>query len=152
MFLKLISSDFVRLYKNLSFVSLFSALLNPSFHACLLIRCAQCSPKYIFWLFRNILIWKHSIDFGRGCSIGSGLLLPHPIGIVFGGGTTIGCDSTIYQNVTFGKHKDGYPRIGNSCTIYGGSYVVGKITIGDNSIIGALKFVSRDITQNITFR
>ncbi|EJS4046602.1 hypothetical protein NWU98_004456 [Vibrio vulnificus] len=152
MFLNLVSSDFSRLYEKLSLISLVSSLLNPSFHACFLIRCAQCSPRYLFWLFRNLLIWKHSIDFGRGCLIERGLLLPHPIGIVFGGGSVLSSNCTIYQNVTIGKHRGGYPIIGFGCIVYGGSYIVGDITIGKNCIVGALKFVSKDVEDNVIIR
>lgn len=153
MLLNLIASDFKRLYKNKNiYKCIFSSFVNPSFHAVVLIRCAQCSPRIIFWFFRLLLISKHSIDFGYGCKIGGGLLLPHPIGIVFGGGAEIGRGALIYQNVTLGKHKGGYPVIEENCTIYGNSIVVGNIKVGRNCTIAALQFLSKDLSENAVYR
>lgn len=153
MFFKLVYSDYKRLYGDRSLIKgLLASMVNPSFHAVFLIRCAQRCPRYFFWFFRLALISKHSIDFGVGCNIGKGLLLPHPIGIVFGGGVKMGDDNTVYQNVTFGMHKGGYPRLGNGCITYGSSVVVGAITVGDNCTIAALQFLSKNLENKTVYR
>src|SRR5471032_2390774 len=54
------------------------------------------------------LIQAHSIrstgaDISPASKIGFGLLLPHPVGIVIGGGVVVGENCTIFQNVTCGE-------------------------------------------------
>lgn len=77
----------------------------------------------------------------------------HPIGIVISA-AEFGKNNAIYQNVTIGaKYKDGkwpdeYPKIGNNITVYAGAVIIGGITIGDNSIIGANAVVTKDVPAN----
>lgn len=79
---------------------------------------------------------------------------PHPIGIVIGFKVDLGYDCIIYQNVTIGT-KDtvnyltaNYPKIGNNVTIFPNTIIIGDITIGDNTIIGAGSVVLTDIPAN----
>ena len=152
MFFKYIYSDFLRLYSEFSFKNLIKCLLNPSFRACVLVRCAQRSPGFLFWFFRGILVSFSNIDFGKGCEIGEGLLIPHPIGIIFGGGCKIGNNFTIYQNVTLGNKKGKYPKIGNNVIIYCNSVVVGEISLQNDVVIGALSFVDMDLKIGAVFK
>jgi serine O-acetyltransferase len=76
---------------------------------------------------------------------------PHPIGIVIGKNVILGRDCTIYQNVTIGvgnNKKEDYPIIGNNVTIYAGAIVIGKVTVGDNAVIGAGCIVTKDVPEN----
>jgi serine acetyltransferase len=66
----------------------------------------------------------------------------------------MGYDCIIYQNVTIGT-KDttnylfaNYPVIGDNVTIYPNAVIIGNISIGDNSIIGAGSIVNSDIPPN----
>lgn len=151
-FKKAVKSDFIKSYKELNFVTFIKYLINPACRAAFFVRCAQFSPNILFWLFRNILITFYNIDFGKGCKIGYGLRIPHPIGIVFGGGGVIGNNFTIYQNVTIGNKKDSYPLIKDNVTIYCGSVVVGEIIIENNVVIGALSFVDKSLTEGKVFK
>lgn len=146
-FRKAIETDFIKSYKKLTIVNFIKFLINPSSRATFFVRCAQFSPNMFFWLFRNILITFYNIDFGKGCKIGYGLRIPHPIGIVFGGGCIIGSDFTIYQNVTIGNKNNAYPIIKDNVIIYCNSVIVGKIIIDDNVIVGALSFVDKSLTK-----
>ena len=152
MFIKYILSDCIKLYGKVTLISLIKSFLNPSFRACFFVRCAQFSPKFLFWFFRSILVSFCNIDYGRGCKIGKGLLLPHPIGIVFGGGCIIGDNLTIYQNVTIGTKKNKYPIIGDNVTIYCNSVVVGKVILGSDCIIGALSFIDKNISEKEVYK
>ena len=42
----------------------------------------------------------------------------------------------------------GKPVIGNNVTIYAGTIIIGKITIGDNSIIGAGAVINKDVNPD----
>lgn len=110
---------------------------------------------------RNILfkilakvLWRISV-FVCGCylqpqaKIGKGFCLPHPIGVVVGEGVSIGEFVKVYQSVTLGKGGcDGYPIIQDKVTIYAATTIVGRITIGSKSLIGANSFVNKDAPSN----
>lgn len=90
----------------------------------------------------------------RGCyisllaEIGPGLNLPHPTGIVVGDGVRIGCCSTIYQNVTLGRHsanRPGYPVLGDGATVYAGAVIIGAIVVGEGAVVAANSVVNRDV-------
>jgi len=77
---------------------------------------------------------------------------PHPVGIVIGDGVRIGRDVRIYQNVTIGltenivgSAESDYPTLGDEVFVYAGAVIIGGITIGHRSIIGANAVISRDI-------
>ena len=99
---------------------------------------------------RKIIRILYACDFPLGnAKIENNLFLAHNgLGIVVSSEVIIGKNCKIYQNVTIGAGKDGYPEIGNNVTIYSNSVVIGKIKIGDNSIIGACSFVNKDIEPN----
>lgn len=56
---------------------------------------------------------------------------------------TIGDNFTIFQNCTIGQKyagKRGYglvPHIGNNCSMYAGSSIIGNVKVTDGVIIGA---------------
>lgn len=78
--------------------------------------------------------------------IAGGLLLPHPLGVVVGIGCKLGRDVTLYQGVTLGADRDGgYPQLGDGVIIYPQSCVVGRIRLGDHSVLGACSFLKRDL-------
>jgi serine O-acetyltransferase len=77
--------------------------------------------------------------------------LPHPTGIVIAGGCKIGKDVRIGQNVTLGKRSgEGYPEIKDNVKIYANAVIVGDITIGRNSIVGAHATVIDDVPPEST--
>ena len=83
-----------------------------------------------------------------GARIGSGLRLPHPVGIVISEECEIGDGVVIFQNVTLGRRKadvPGAPKLGNRVTLYAGAVVVGEITIGHGATIGANCVVDFDV-------
>ena len=138
-------SDITAMYSAVTIKTVFKSFFNPSMHACFLIRLSvACKYKFLHIIVRNLLITKHSIDIGFGAVIGKSLLLPHPIGIVIGQGVIIGNNVKIFQNCTLGD-KEGYPQIENFCVIYPNSVLVGKILVGESSIVGANTFLDKDI-------
>lgn len=82
-------------------------------------------------------------------NVGEGLVLQHGFSsIIFA--EKIGRNCQIWQNVTIGRAHDKGPRpvIGNNVKICTGSVVLGGITIGDNSIIGANAVVVKNVPPN----
>ncbi len=90
----------------------------------------------------NVHLWA-----GRGgARIGGGLRLIHPTNVIVGSGVEIGENCLIFHDVTLGTGQiPGTPRIGNSVDIYPGARVLGGITIGDKSMVGANCVVTRDV-------
>ena len=149
--LKLINSDLIRAYPSSCVARKIAGIItNPSLHACILIRLSQCSSPYTYWIFRRILISLHSIDIGRGITIGTGLSLPHPLSIVLGQGVKIGSNCSIYQGVTIGQANGRYPIIGNNVCLYPNSIIVGETIIQDNEKIRAGSFVYKPKISNST--
>lgn len=81
-----------------------------------------------------------------------GVRYPHPVGIVIGDGTRIGRDVRIYQNVTIGlientvgARTEAYPTLEDEVCVYAGAAIVGSITIGARTIIGANAVITRDV-------
>lgn len=107
----------------------------------------------IFWqLIARYHGWKLAKRFGiyvsPNASIGPGLNLPHPVGIVIGEGCSIGANATIYQHVTVGRRSRNdprYPVIGDDVVLYPGSVVIGPVRIGKFARIGANQVVSCDL-------
>jgi serine O-acetyltransferase len=76
------------------------------------------------------------------------------MGVVIGETAIVGDDVTLYQGVTLGgtgKEKGKrHPTIMNRVVIGTGARVLGNITIGENSRIGAGSVVLRNIPENST--
>lgn len=90
----------------------------------------------------NVHLWAGR----KGPHIGAGLKLIHPTNIMIGEGVEIGEDCLIFHDVTLGKGQiPGRPKIGNNVDIYPGARVLGGITIGDKSMVGANCVVTRDV-------
>lgn len=77
------------------------------------------------------------------------LRMPHPFMVICNENTVIGENCTFYHNVTIGSRQfgiaTGAPTIGDEVIIYPGACIVGRITIGSWSIIGAGSVVLEDV-------
>lgn len=67
----------------------------------------------------------------------------------------IGENCTIFQHVTLGSkwsggiNDGGAPIVGNHVMIGSGACILGNITIGDNTIIGANAVVTHNVPPNV---
>ena len=102
-------------------------------------------------LRRVICHWttlRFGCDVDPEAIIAPGFYVPHPIGIVIGGGIRIGRDVTILQNVTLGRsNRDIHdaPVIGDRVEIGCGACVIGGISVGEGAIVGANSVVNKDV-------
>jgi len=87
-------------------------------------------------------------DIPINCQLGGGLLIPHPNGIVIHPGSMIGPNCLIFQQVTIGERAGGIPSIGGNVDIGAGARVIGPISIGDHSLIGANAVVLTSVPAN----
>jgi serine O-acetyltransferase len=90
-------------------------------------------------------------DIPTTTTLGGGLMLPHPNGLVFHRDVIIGVNCMIMQQVTIGQLADGpVPRLGNGVYVGAGAKILGPVTIGDNAAIGANAVVLDDVPANAT--
>lgn len=118
-------------------------------------------PSLIKTPFRWALIIWHKlieittgVDFPCTAKIGSGMHLPHCGNIVVHAAAIIGEDCCLSQGVTIGISgrglRRGVPTLGNRVYVGVNAVVVGPITVGDGSLIGANSLVNRDVPPNCT--
>jgi len=90
-----------------------------------------------------------SVDIHPAATIGPGFFIDHATGVVIGETAQIGEDVTLYQGVTLGgtslEAVKRHPTIGDRVTIGAGAKVLGPVTIGAGSRIGANAVVVRDV-------
>jgi serine O-acetyltransferase len=89
------------------------------------------------------------IEIHPGAAIGRRLFIDHGTGIVVGETAEIGDDVLMYQGVTLGgralSKTKRHPTIGNHVMLGAGAKILGPITIGDDSAVGANAVVVRDV-------
>ncbi|SDN59728.1 serine O-acetyltransferase [Fictibacillus solisalsi] len=94
------------------------------------------------------------IEIHPGAQIGRRLFIDHGMGVVIGETCIIGNNVTLYQGVTLGgtgKEKGKrHPTLEDHALVASGAKVLGSITIGKHSKIGAGSVVLRDVPPNST--
>lgn len=122
-------------------------LVNPSLHAVVIIRLSNGSPRWLHWFWRNLMIWKHSMDVGYRPVIGPGLFMPHPFGIAIGPGVVIGANVRISHNVDLGPNlgSAGVPVIGDGTIILPRASVLGDLEVGAKAVVGVAALVVDDV-------
>lgn len=105
---------------------------------------------------------RSGIDIHPGATIGSHFAIDHGTGVVIGETTIIGCNVVIYQGVTLGAKgfrfdENGnainiprHPIIEDNVRIYSNSSILGRITIGHDSVIGGNMWIDKDVEPNST--
>jgi serine O-acetyltransferase len=137
---------------NISLIRMIIAYFNvPGFRYLLKYRLAYYlyNRRSIFAKIIAKLIWNRLVTIS-GCyisltaRIAGGLKMPHPIGIVIGGGSVLKANITIYQNVTIGRssqERSVLPIIGSGVIIYANSMILGETNIEKDKIIPAFSFI-----------
>jgi serine O-acetyltransferase len=95
-------------------------------------------------------------DIAWQATIGPGLLLYHPTGVVIGPHVRAGARLEVQQGVTLGGEGGraaglgSSPVLGDDVTIGAGAKVLGSISIGDGAVIGANSVVLRSVPAGRT--
>jgi serine O-acetyltransferase len=94
------------------------------------------------------------VEIHPGARIGRRLFIDHGIGVVIGETAIIGDDVTLYQGVTLGgtgKEKGKrHPTLLDRVFVGNNANILGNITIGENSRVGAGSVVLRDVPPDST--
>jgi serine O-acetyltransferase len=120
-------------------------LAYPGFHARQLHRLSHTLhnagvpvlPRVIAHLSRMIT----GIEIHPGAQIGEGLFIDHGMGVVIGETTIIGDNCSLTQGVTLGgtstRREKRHPTLLEGVTVGAGAKVIGNVTLGEYSRIGA---------------
>ena len=94
------------------------------------------------------------IEIHPGAVIGRRLFIDHGMGVVVGETCEIGNDVTLYQGVTLGgtgkERGKRHPTLADNVLVATGAKVLGSITVGENSKVGAGSVVLKDVPPNST--
>jgi serine O-acetyltransferase len=98
---------------------------------------AKLLARWLSHVFRFLT----GIEIHPGAQIGPGFFIDHGLGVVIGETAEVGPDVTLYHNVTLGgtslEKGKRHPTL-ECCVVVGaGAQILGAITIGENSRIGA---------------
>ncbi len=94
------------------------------------------------------------IEIHPAAKVGNGFFIDHGMGVVIGETAEIGDSVTLYQGVTLGgtgfQAGKRHPTIEDNVTIGSGAKLLGPITVGHGSKIGANSVVIHDVPPNST--
>jgi serine O-acetyltransferase len=94
------------------------------------------------------------VEIHPGATIGKSFFIDHGMGVVIGETTVIGDTVTLYQNVTLGgtgkETGKRHPTLEDHVVVGVGAVVLGDITVGRASKVGAGAVVVNDVPPNCT--
>ncbi len=97
---------------------------------------------------------KYGVDIHPAAQIAGGVFIDHAVGVVIGETAIIGTNVLLYQGVTLGgtgkEEGKRHPTIEDNVMISAGAKVLGNITIGHDSKIGAGSVVLKSIPPHCT--
>jgi len=151
---------------------------DPAAKSKLVLMIAYPGVKAVFFHFIAHKIWKikffliarilsqlsrflTGIEIHPAAKIGKNLFIDHGMGVVIGETSEIRDNVTIYHGVTLGGISPAensleqvnikrHPTINNNVIIGSGAQILGPITIGKNSRIGANTVILKDVPENVT--
>jgi serine O-acetyltransferase len=110
--------------------------------------------RIIARMWSNMWRFFTGIEIHPGASIGRRFVIDHGMGVVIGETSVIGDDVLIYHGVTLGgkefTRNKRHPTVGNNVVIGAESILLGNITIGSDSKIGAGAVVTKDVPPGST--
>ena len=159
-FIKFIKSDFsIIKERDPAARSILEILIcYPGFQALVMHRISHALWKYKIPLFPRVLSqftrFFTGIEIHPGAQIGRGVFIDHGMGVVIGETSQIGNRCLLYQGVTLGgtgkDHGKRHPTLEENVVVGAGAKVLGAITVGTNTRIGAGSVVVRNVEADST--
>ncbi len=121
--------------------------------------------KYKFYLVASIISqfsrFLTGIEIHPGAKIGKNLFIDHGMGVVIGESSIIGDNVTLYHGVTLGgispaenskdqRNSKRHPTLLDNVIVGSSAQVLGPITVGEGSRIGANTVILKDVPANAT--
>lgn len=120
-----------------------------SVHALVLIRfqfwCARHGLPTLF--AAKLLFWFFRIEINKSATLGPGLRLPHPMGILIAPNVSVGSHCDLYADVrlVLSHGNPQGPRIADHAFLGDGAKVLGAVDVGTHAEVGAGAIVTRDV-------
>jgi serine O-acetyltransferase len=133
-------------------------LCYPGFHALVLHRLSHrlwrlglpLLPRLLSQVARQLT----GVEIHPGARIGRGVFIDHGMGVVIGETSVVGDNCLLYQGVTLGgtgkEHGKRHPTLLNNVVVGAGAKVLGAITVGENTRIGAGSVLLRNVGPDST--
>ena len=133
-------------------------LCYPGLHAVYFHKVSHFLWKHKFRLLARLVSqtgrFFTGIEIHPGAKIGKRFFIDHGMGVVIGETAEIGDDVTIYHGVTLGgtswKKEKRHPTIGDRVIIGTGAKILGPLTIGHDSKVGANSVVVNEVPAHST--
>ena len=98
--------------------------------------------------------WLTGVEIHPAAAIGRRFFIDHGMGVIIGETAVIGDDVLLYQGVTLGgtgkESGKRHPTLGDRVVVGAGAKVLGNITIGSDTRIGANSVVLHDVPPHST--
>jgi len=133
-------------------------LLYPGLHALVVYRISHQLwewkvPLIPRWLSQTARFFT-GVEIHPGAQIGKSFFIDHGMCVVIGETAIVGDNVLLYQGVTLGgtgkETGKRHPTLGNNVVVGAGAKILGNITIGENSYIGANAVVIKEVPPNST--
>lgn len=103
--------------------------------------------------YRIVVDWIMGVDIPTKVQVGRRLVLYHSMALVINESVVIGDDCVLRHSVTIGNKmtengESRPPIIGNRVEIGAGAVILGDVTIGDDSKIGAGTIITKSVKPN----
>lgn len=133
-------------------------LCYPGLHAVYFHKISHFLWKHKFRLLARLVSqagrFFTGIEIHPGAKIGRRFFIDHGMGVVIGETAEIGDDVTIYHGVTLGgtswKKEKRHPTVGDRVIIGTGAKILGPLTIGHDSKVGANSVVVNEVPAHST--
>jgi len=96
------------------------------------------------WLVQGVENFK----LGKETDLGAFVYINAEVGVVIEDGVQVGGGTKIYSVSTI-DNKKGKVILKRNCKIGANSVIMPGVTIGENSIVGTLSFVNKDVPDNV---
>lgn len=128
------------------------ALLYPGLHAIWAHRVSHAlwrrRLRFLARANSQLARWITGIEIHPGARIGRRFFIDHGMGVVIGETSQIGDDVMLYHGVTLGGRSRStgkrHPTLGDGVAVGAGAKILGPVTIGAHSFVGANAVVTRD--------
>ncbi|PCG10631.1 serine O-acetyltransferase EpsC [Sphingomonas ginsenosidimutans] len=121
----------------------------------------QLGAPIVARLMSELANERTGVDIHPGATIGRHFFIDHGTGVVIGETAIIGDRVRLYQHVTLGARSAlglapqsprarlaRHPIVGNDVIIYAGATILGRVTIGDRSVIGGNVWLLSDVAPD----
>ncbi len=100
----------------------------------------------LIWILKKPFYLIFHIELPHTVKMGPGILMLHPFDIFIGGRVEIGAGCSIYHDVTIASYsKTACLKIGDGVVIFPGARIIGDISLGEHSEIGANCVITKNI-------